>query len=498
MDQPTHTEQVSNALAAYRTYRRQPPAERRLATYIDIIDSIFPPLSSSNSADDLLLLTLLMTDPNTLGHGHTHATDQQLVATTYQPDSKEFHGGLQSGVRPTRAMSHPSLASATHAQATHAASGINRAPVAKQHPSDPPSNINYPMFLTDSSQAYQDMYVEHNVASGRIPAPQFFKSGPVGHNSAPAALLPPTTDYQVSDHLRPRPRPRPRPQPVPNPATVPTPVHATPELGPEPAPVSVPTPIKVHPTTANTNKGKGRAMSTTPCPPAKPIVSIATGSLVGHGLVRFDHTPPRPSGLQIKRCPTPGSTYPASTFISVKPKPEFTFQHHQYPAYIPPISTYRRFGALKSSGRQSSPIDLCASSDAVDEDDLEIVPPAELVDIPEEWDVDGLDEGLGDGDEPDELEGFEEAHQRAASTARSSSPISISNINEILEKGGDPVMDPDALHAFLVAGRRGKLWLLVEKGLIIMHVFDPNAPEDCVKMALRPLNLRRCFRPKRA
>ncbi|KAG8728387.1 hypothetical protein FRC11_011168, partial [Ceratobasidium sp. 423] len=171
----------------------------------------------------------------------------------------------------------------------------------------------------------------------------------------------------------------------------PTPVHA-----PMPAPASAPAPIprptssKIPPTTVNADKGKGRAVSATPCPPAKSTTSAATGSFVGHGLmnpVRFNRTPVHPSGLCLKRSPTPENPYFPSTFLPMKPEPEPLPQHDRYPTYILPMSA-SALNALKSSGRQSSPIDLCASSDVANEDDVESVAPVELVDIPEEWDAD--------------------------------------------------------------------------------------------------------------
>ncbi|KAG8729055.1 hypothetical protein FRC11_009613 [Ceratobasidium sp. 423] len=337
-------------------------------------------------------------------------------------------------------------------------------------PGYPYDTTNYPDVFYDPSQGCHDIYTHPNAASGCIPAPQFLKSGPTGHGSIPTTLpLPPPTGSQALSDLRPHPHPRPRP--IPNSVMVPspTPVHAPmPAPASAPAPVPRPTSSKIPPTAVNADKGKGRAVSGTPCPPAKSTTSAATGSFVGHGLmnpVQFNRTPVCPSGLRLKRSPTPENPYFPSTFLPTKPEPE-----------------------------PSSPIDLCASSDVADEDNVESVAPVELVDIPEEWGADAevhVGEDLDNGEEPDELEGFKEAHQRAASTIRSSSPASISELKEIIKKGGSPVMDPDELHAFLVVGRRGKLWLLVEQGLIIMYIFDPKAPEDHVQMVLRPLNLRR-------
>ncbi|KAG8728388.1 hypothetical protein FRC11_011169 [Ceratobasidium sp. 423] len=126
MDQQTHTEHISHALAAYHTYRQQPPSERHFATYIDIVDSLFPPLSSSHFADDLLLVTLLMTDPNMLGCGHTHGEAQELLPAPYHSDSKETH------MTPAGVTQHVSPTFATYAQATHAAFGMNHVPMAEQ------------------------------------------------------------------------------------------------------------------------------------------------------------------------------------------------------------------------------------------------------------------------------------------------------------------------------------------------------------------------------
>ncbi|CUA69895.1 SH3 domain-containing protein C23A1,17 [Schizosaccharomyces pombe 972h-] [Rhizoctonia solani] len=430
-----------------------------------------------------------MSDPNMLGCAHTHSQFNEFFGDYNHVDAK-----ATPQVTPDQS---------NHTEVTNAASGMDHVPATMQQS----RVIGHPHTLTDSSTIYYNssygnqnpMYTRSGVLGDKI-LPQFPKFKP----ALASTPLPPDNDFLATTNPRPQPRPRPRPppgfSPIPKPTSAPAPV---PTHAPPFAHASVSALHALPPAASVTTKGKGRAASATPCPPAK-VISPALDStrpFVGHGLmkpVRFNHKPSGPSGSRIKRSPSPEYSIRPLSFLPAKSEPEPTSYDGQYYAYSLPISALKAF---KSSGRESSPINLCSSSDKADEDDSEVdvIVLGDHSEVPEEWEGDDEDhggDGSDDGEIPDELEGVEEAYQRvaseqAASTARSSSPLDIDELREMIKKGGKPVMEPEELRQFLQAGRRNKPWYLVEKGIIIIYIFHPSAPAHRSRIALLPINPRR-------
>lgn len=84
----------SKSLVSYRAYLRQDPSERRLSDFISIIDGLFPPSSTTSSADDLLLTSLVMTDPKYVAIAYsTHYDANRSRTSLYrhwgtQPDNE--------------------------------------------------------------------------------------------------------------------------------------------------------------------------------------------------------------------------------------------------------------------------------------------------------------------------------------------------------------------------------------------------------------------------
>lgn len=330
---------------------------------------------------------------------------------------------------------------------------------------------------------------DHTTASyRRIPAPQFVK-----HEEVQRLPALPTTESSVylgtpglhtiqqqppSESLQKRPYPRMRPVPPPSPVPAP---HGSPVVPFEPSPTTP---------TATVDKGKARAMVTWPPsqvvnPSTKangsPVYStvpgvLPTGPFVGHGImnqIRFKQSSAGPSGLRIKRSPSPPRNHSSSaaslhqTKLNLGVQP-FKFQEYQVAGSM-----------LQHSGRESSPINLCSSSvydeaEGVDDSDYE----GETMDQAEDEDM----------EIPEEVEGVEEAHHRAASSSRSSSPPEL---RDIIIKGGEPTIPEAELDALLNSNRHSKLWLMPEKGRAISHIFSRDVPRDRYLKALIPVNPKR-------
>ncbi|QRW24593.1 SH3 domain-containing protein [Rhizoctonia solani] len=456
------TEQIAHALAAYRAFRRQDPAEQRLTTFINILNSLFPPLSSSHCADDLLLANILMSDPKC---SHTQQEPNTFAEAHSSPITQEVfeeHPTFTLSQHANYISIHP----VDHAETIRAAPGIDYAPVAKQQP----CGIHY---TADVKQGVKNnmscaccsahVYGCSSSANQRTLAPRLAKVEPLGLTLIPtSSMLPPCSETQPAAQPRPRPRPRPQPVPAPEPSLSPT-------LAPPASFVSVPTYSVPLPRLAPIGKGKGRAFSATPCPP-----STSTTHFIGHGIMKplqFSQRSLVPSGLRLKPPPSPNNPFLCSSACPTKLDPGSAPQPSQFHAFILPNSALK---GLASSGRPSSPIDLCLSEKA-DDEDSNILGLADL-ELFKGWDDSGGNDNDGGGDfsyiddnnqdldnDPDKMEGFAEAYRRTSSAARSSSPPELSKLLDLIDKCGLPVMEPDDLWEFLLKGRHGKTWFLVEK-----------------------------------
>ncbi|KAF8692722.1 hypothetical protein RHS03_08568, partial [Rhizoctonia solani] len=199
-----------------------------------------------------------------------------------------------------------------------------------------------------------------------------------------------------------------------------------------------------------------------------------------------------PSGLRLKPPPSPNNPFLCSSACPTKLDPGSTPQPSQFHAFILPNSALK---GLALSGWLSSPINLCLSEKA-DNEDSNILGLADL-ELFKGWDDSGGNDNDGGGDfsyidnnnqdldnNPDKMEGFAEAYCCTSSVACSSSPPELSKLLDLINKCSLPVMEPDDLWEFLLKGCHGKTWFLVEKGLIIVYIFHPDVVEDWWQMAL--------------
>ncbi|KAF8669012.1 hypothetical protein RHS04_08921 [Rhizoctonia solani] len=120
--------------------------------------------------------------------------------------------------------------------------------------------------------------------------------------------------------------------------------------------------------------------------------------------------------------------------------------------------------------------------------------PDQALDLFQDWD-NSYGDGDGGGDyshdhgkdhnqDPNETKEHEDNNHHASLVPCSSSPPELSELLDMIEKCSVPVMEPNELHEFLLKGCHGKTWFLVEKGLIILHIFHLDAPSERVRMAL--------------
>ncbi|KAB5591328.1 SH3 domain-containing protein [Ceratobasidium theobromae] len=447
----------SAALASYREYLRLDHSQRKLSDFITIIDSLFPPISTP--ADDLLFIGILMADPanffaqarvragdNNGSHWNVLLTDDKLrrVALALSPQSL----GVNS---PTLVAPLSTMNAAGGTSNVYKAEQLEESPDLERKP------LVSPLSRTDS-------YNSFDYDAGRGPC-------------FPPSQYRPPSYHPVSDlqtHTG-RPYPRMRPPPPPSP-TVPV------------SPKDVASGKRVH-------------VQPPLLPQAiDPVVRVPVGSVgpfIGHGMTNRLHFKPSggtPSGLRIKRSP--------SLALNFSNTP---LRHRAYPKVEVPegmAGSTAVTSVFTHSGRHSSPINLCSSSDQGDEDtainpgDTDTY--ADAADIYDDADVDadntatysGIDDSKDD-ELPEEVEGLEEAHHRAASStacSRSSSPI---DPRDIIIKGGQPILDEAELDELLSFNRHSKLWLMVEKGLAIEYIFGLGAPADRYLKALTLMNPKR-------
>ncbi|GAB1527687.1 hypothetical protein RhiTH_010875 [Rhizoctonia solani] len=260
--------------------------------------------------------------------------------------------------------------------------------------------------------------------------PQFTPIEPARALVPLALLPPPVAGMQTPNH----PKPQPQPQPCPIPEPSPTPLPAS-----QP---SAPVPCVSWTNTKPINKGKGQAASATPCP----LPLLTSTPFVGHGLMNqawFNHSY-LGSSLHAKQPPSPNNPFLCLGGKATKFEYNLTStQLHVASSFLPDV--------LASLGQQSSPINLCLSEKAKD-NKMGTPHPDQALDLFQDWDNSYGDE--------------------------------LSELLDMIEKCSVPVMEPNELHEFLLKGCHGKMWFLVEKGLVILHIFHPDAPSERVRMAL--------------
>lgn len=356
-----------------------------------------------------------------------------------------------------------------------------------------------PVILDPRTNVFPDSYDYATSNYKRIPATQFIKLAAAQYLPASpsagaglyqihgadtpgahvAQLRPPPS--QNLESLQRRPYPRMRPPPPPSPTTI---LADSQILSVGNRPVTSPAIVD-----------KGKQVAKAAWPPAQ-VTSPAskvwtnptylssgqpTGPFVGHGMmnqIRFKSSVGGSSGLRIKRSPSPVFNNASTSNAPLLRQAQLKFETQPFglPGYEVAGST------LAHSGQYSSPINLCSSSDMEDIEDVD----------DNDYDLENADQFDDDEDTkiPEEVEGLEEAHHRAASStgSRSSSPI---DPRDIIIRGGEPTMDPAAFKELLSTNRHAKLWQMAEKGLAIKDVFGRKVPADRYLKVLAPLNPKR-------
>ncbi|KAG9119663.1 hypothetical protein FRC07_005205 [Ceratobasidium sp. 392] len=423
---------LSSALASYRAYYEQPPSEQRLSDFIAVLDSLYP-RRSSQSADNLLLLQLIMIDPNlftptnananaqgggeNLNHWNAILADKELLRLAMSMSPESLH------------LNSPAFAA--QFLAARAAVGTP-----STHPAEQPSqgisfgnalNVESKPPVNTAANSYDYNYDYDTSNNAQIPAPQFVK--------------------QEGTQFSGRPYPRMRPPPPPSPTG--------------PSGLQAPyTPVQGHSVTTPSTADKGRVAVVGPSTPASGSMSNVkvpsphrAGPFVGHAMMRFKGSKSSTSGLRINPAPPPFSSAPPSYMTQLKSE-----------LLQPKLERYEAAAValLTHSGRPSSPINLCSSLEAGDAEEAD----GDYDDAEHEEDV----------PMPDEVESAEEVeYRRATSSAQSWSPPECANI---IIKGGEPTMDPKEMDELLEGGRHSKPWSMAEKGLGVDYIFGLKAPAD--------------------
>ncbi|KAG8712564.1 hypothetical protein FRC09_019720 [Ceratobasidium sp. 395] len=447
---------ISQALASFDTYLQLDPSERQLTDFIDIINTLSPTSSFSVSdlLEDILLIQLIMTmDPNIPAHAGMNTNNYtEHMANTMTTDEELKR--LAMVMSPPVAHHAPTLA--THMNSAHPAAGPYDHYTAKQLFMHSPSRDMSSTKHHSHNILFNSSASEYAMTHDSIPAPQFTKleaafnppttppaeqhyfnhSSGVPNTPAPRLKQAQEAPVCYSEPLTQRVKPRMRPPPPPSPST-----QAV--AGSPPSGMSI-------------GKGKGREIAPPPwlskTPSGAGILNHPDGRMsgpfMGHGITNnkwFSSKSPSSSGLRLK----------TSAYLGLN--------HAPPPTTVGPTACPR----APSSGRESSPINLCSSSDGGNGDG---------------YDNDHTMEGENGSGQQDEVEEDEEQ------STRSSSPIEA---RDIVIKGGEPNMSDEDLKKLLSVSRNNQPWMMVEKGLIIVNIFGREVPQDLWPLALISLNPKR-------